>query len=54
MEKEIVIDESYQTTKLFDKIRVGDIFKVPFDKSRHAGIKSEAARRNRMRGLQKN
>lgn len=47
MEKEIVIDESYQTTKLFDKIRVGDIFKVPFDKSRHAGIKSEAARRNR-------
>lgn len=47
MEKEIVIDESYQTTKLFDKIRVGDIFKVPFDKSRHAGIKSEAARRNK-------
>lgn len=47
MEKEITIDENYQTTRLFDNIKVGDIFKVPFDKSRHTGIKSEAARRNR-------
>ena len=47
MEKEIVVDESYQTRKLFDKMRVGDIYKVPYDKSRHTGIKSEAARRNR-------
>ena len=47
MEKEIVVDESYQTRKLFDKMRVGDIYKVPYDKSRHTGIKSEAALRNR-------
>ena len=47
MEKEIVVDESYQARKLFDKMRVGDIYKVPYDKSRHTGIKSEAARRNR-------
>lgn len=53
MEKEIVIDENYQTTKLFDNIKVGDIFKVPFDESRHSGIKSEAARRNRDERLEK-
>lgn len=47
MEKEIVVDESYQTRKLFDKMKVGDIYKVPYDKSRHTGIKSESARRNR-------
>ena len=46
MEKEIVVDEKYQTSKLFDEIKVGDIYKVPYDKSRHVGIKSEAARRN--------
>lgn len=47
MEKEIVINESYQTTKLFDSMKIGDIIKVPFDRSRHSGIKTEAARRNR-------
>lgn len=47
MEKEIVVDESYQTSKLFDKMKVGDIYKVPYNKSRHVGIKAEAVRRNR-------
>lgn len=47
MVKEIVIDESYQTTKVFDAMKVGDIYNIPYDKSRHIGIKSEAARRNR-------
>lgn len=42
MEKEIVVDESYQTSKLFDKMKVGDIYKVPYNKSRHVGIKSES------------
>lgn len=28
-------------------MKIGDIYKVPYDKSRHVGIKSEAARRNR-------
>lgn len=47
MVKEIVIDESYQTTKVFDAMKVGDIYNIPYDESRHIGIKSEAARRNR-------
>lgn len=47
MEKEIIVDEKYRTTKLFDMMKVGDIYKVPFDESRHTGIKSEAVRRNR-------
>lgn len=47
MEKEIVVDEKYQTTKLFDMMKVGIIYKVPFEESRHNGIKSEAVRRNR-------
>ena len=47
MVKEIVIDESYQTTKEFDAMKVGDIYNIPYDESRHIGIKSEAARRNR-------
>lgn len=44
---EITIDESYHTTRLFDGMKTGDIYKVPFDRSRHNGIKMEASRRNR-------
>lgn len=47
MVKEIKVDANYQTTKVFDEMRVGDVCKVPFDKSRHTGIKMEASRRNR-------
>ena len=47
MVREIKVDESYQTTKVFDEMKVGDISKVPYDKNRHTGIKSEASRRNR-------
>lgn len=53
MVREIVIDENYQTVKLFDEIRVGDVFKIPYDKRRHSGIKSEAARRNKDARLEK-
>lgn len=53
MIKEIVIDESYKTVDLFDSIKVGDIYKVPYDDSRHRGIKMEAARRNRDARLEK-
>lgn len=53
MVKEIVINESYKTVDLFDSIKVGDIYKVPYDKSRHSGIKTEAARRNRDARLEK-
>lgn len=44
---EIRIDENYHTTSLFDSMKTGDIYKVPFEKSRHNGIKMEASRRNR-------
>ena len=47
MDKEIIIDENYKTTSLFDRMKVGDIYKVPYDPSRHNGIKSEASRRNK-------
>ena len=47
MIREIVIDENYQTVRLFDSIEKGDIYKAPYDKKRHNGIKLEASRRNR-------
>ena len=47
MIREIVIDENYQTVRLFDSIEKGDSYKVPYDKKRHNGIKLEASRRNR-------
>ena len=47
MIKEISVDENYQTVRLFDNIKKGDIYKVPYTKKRHSGIKSEASRRNR-------
>lgn len=53
MEKEIVIDENYRTTKVFDEMRAGDVVKVPYSDSRHSGIKNEAARRNKVARLTK-
>lgn len=47
MIKEIEINESYQTVRLFDAMKKGDVYKVPYDKKRHSGIKLEASRRNR-------
>ena len=47
MVKEIEVNESYQTVRLFDVMKKGDIYKVPYDKKRHNGIKLEASRRNR-------
>ena len=47
MIREIAVDENYQTVRLFDSIEKGDIYKVPYDKKRHNGIKLEASRRNR-------
>jgi len=47
MVKEITISDSFKITSLFDNLKIGETAKVPFDKSRHSGIKSEAARRNR-------
>lgn len=42
-----MIDESYRTVSLFDSMKKGDVYKVPYDKSRSCGIRTEAARRNR-------
>lgn len=47
MVREITVDENYQTVRLFDAMKKGDIYKVPYDKKRHIGIKLEASRRNR-------
>ena len=47
MIKEIVIDENYRTAPLFDEMKKGDIYKVPYEKSRSNGIRVEASRRNR-------
>ena len=47
MIKEIVIDENYTSVGLFGQMKPGDIFKVPFDSSRHCAILSEASRQNR-------
>lgn len=47
MVREITVDENYQTVRLFDAMKKGDIYKVPYDKKRHTGIKLEASRRNR-------
>lgn len=47
MVREITVDENYQTVRLFDEMKKGDIYKVPYDKKRHIGIKLEASRRNR-------
>ena len=47
MIKEIVIDKNYTSTGLFRQMKPGDIFKVPFEPSRHCTLQSEASRQNR-------
>ena len=51
MIREIAVDESYQTVRLFDTMKQGDIYKAASDvykrQKRHSGIKLEASRRNR-------
>lgn len=47
MEKIIEITEDYTTTGVFDRMEVGDVVKIPYEKSRHNGVRTEASRRNR-------
>lgn len=47
MEKVIEVKDGFTITGMFDRMQIGDIYKIPYNKSRHSGIKSEAARRNR-------
>ena len=47
MVKEITVDENYQTVKLFDAMKKGDIYKVTYDKKRPNGIQLEASRQKR-------
>ena len=47
MVREISIDENYKTVRLFDEMKKGDIYKVPYDEKRHLGIRLEATRRNK-------
>lgn len=46
MTEKIVIDENYTHTGLFERMRKGDVFLVPYEEGRHNGIKQEAARQN--------
>ena len=46
MVREIIVDENYQTVSLFNAMKKGDIYKVPYNKKRHNGIRQEAVRRN--------
>ena len=41
------IDENYQTVRVFDEIKKGDISLVPFNEKRHSGIRAESRRRNK-------
>lgn len=46
---EVKIDENYSTVGVFDMLEAGspgDVAKVPFDESRHTGIRQESHRRN--------
>lgn len=54
MIKEVEINEGFQPTKVFDGLRVGDMIKIPYDKGRHASIRSIASRKNRDERLMKN
>lgn len=46
---EVKIDEKYSTVGVFDMLESGnpgDVAKVPYEESRHTGIKQESQRRN--------
>ena len=51
MIKEIVIDENYTHVGLFDSMKKGDVYKVPFEKKRYNGIRAESSRNNKGRLL---
>ena len=53
MEKIIEITEDDTTTGGFDRMEVGDVVKIPYEKSRHNGVRTEASRRNRYARLTK-
>lgn len=44
--RKIEIDKDYTHVGLFVGMKKGDIFLVPYEESRHNGIKQEAARQN--------
>lgn len=46
MIKEIVIDENYSHVGLFEQMKKGDIFKVPFEKKRYNALRTEKTRQN--------
>lgn len=50
---EIKIDENYRCVKLFESIKKGEVYLIPFEQSRHNGIKTEAVRQNREARLKK-
>lgn len=53
MIREIRINEPYQPVRIFDSMRAGDIVKVPYEKGRYDGLRTEASRRNKYARLEK-
>lgn len=47
MAKEIKIEGDYKTVSLFESIKKGEIYLIPYDKKRYNGIRAESYRRNR-------
>lgn len=54
MIKEVEINESFQPTRVFDGLEVGDMIKIPYEEGRHASLRSIASRKNRDERLMKN
>lgn len=42
MIKEVLINDDYRVVDIFDNIKVGDIYKVPYDESRYNSIRLKA------------
>lgn len=53
MIKEVLINDDYRVVDIFDNMKVGDIYKVPYDESRYNSIRLEAVRRNKYARLEK-
>jgi hypothetical protein len=52
MIREIKIGEAYQTVRVFDSMRSGDIVKVPYEKGRYDVMRTEASQRNKYARLE--
>lgn len=47
MEKVIKFKDGYTIERMFEDMGIGDIVKVPYEKSKHSAIKAEQARQHK-------